>query len=165
MRNARIRTGAVGIVGLVVSAGTAQAQTLHFNFIIEGAQVVPAVNTPGIGVGDVFLNIQTNELRWNIGFTQLSGEVTAAHFHGPAPFGSNAGVQVDITSTEPITSPIIGMTTITAGQSADLQAGLWYVNIHTARNPGGEIRGQIVPAPGAIALLAGAGLFATRRRR
>ena len=165
MRNARICAGAIGILGLAVAAGTAQAQTLHFNFIIEGAQEVPPVNTPGIGVGDVFLDIQTNELSWNIGFTQLTGVAIAAHFHGPAPFGSNAGIQFDIGAVSGLVSPMIGLTTLSPAQSADLQAGLWYVNIHTARHPGGEIRGQVVPTPGALFVLAGAGLFATRRRR
>lgn len=165
MKNARIHTGAIGIVGLLVAAGTAQAQTLHFNFVIEGAQEVPPVNTGGVGVGDVFLNTQTNEISWNIGFTQLTGAPTGAHFHGPAPFGSNAGIQFDIGAVSGLVSPMIGATTLSAAHAANLLAGLWYVNIHTARHPGGEIRGQVVPAPGALFVLAGAGLFATRRRR
>jgi hypothetical protein len=39
-------------------------------------------------------------------------------------------------------SPIKGTATLTAAQSADLLAGKWYVNLHTAANGGGEIRGQ-----------------------
>jgi hypothetical protein len=70
----------------------------------------------------------------------LSGAATAAHFHGPADPGKNAGVAVPIT---PNTSPLEGSTTLTDAQAADLQAGRWYVNVHTAANPGGEIRGQL----------------------
>jgi CHRD domain len=162
VRNTRILTGAAG---LLVALGSAQAQTLHFNFVIEGSQLVPPVAGSGVGVGDVFLDTQTNEVRWNIGFTQLSGPAVAAHFHGPAPIGANAAIQVDIGAVSGLFSPMIGTTTISAAQSADLQAGLWYVNIHTALNPTGEIRGQVIPAPGALMVLAGAGLFATRRRR
>ena len=154
-----------GMGSLLVTVGAAQAQTLHFNFIIEGSQEVPPVVTPGIGVGDVFLDTQTNALSWNIGFTQLTGAATNAHMHGPAQIGQNAGVQIDIGAASGLVSPMIGNAVINAQQAADLKAGLWYVNIHTARHPGGEIRGQIVPAPGALCLLAGAGLFATRRRR
>ncbi len=41
-------------------------------------------------------------------------------------------------------APITGSATLTDAQLADLEAGRLYVNIHTAANPGGEIRGQIV---------------------
>ena len=153
-----------GIAALSLAAG-AVAQTLPFNFVIEGSQEVPPVNTPGIGVGDVFLNTQTNELSWNIGFTQLLGTATGAHFHGPAPFGQNAGIRFDIGAVSGLVSPMIGSTILSPAHAADVQAGLWYMNIHTVRHPVGEIRGQVIPAPEALAVLLGAGLFAARRRR
>jgi hypothetical protein len=43
-------------------------------------------------------------------------------------------------------SPITGGATLTDAQAADLTAGLYYFNIHTAANPGGEMRGQMLPA-------------------
>jgi len=55
-----------------------------------------------------------------------------------------AGVEVPITGD--LTSPITGSASVTDAQAADLRAGKWYVNVHTAANPGGEIRGQVVPA-------------------
>ena len=85
-----------------------------------------------------------------------------AHFHGPAePFelisgqlggtdldprqnphqlGTNADVTVVIT---PSTSPFEGSATLTDAQAAELMAGQWYVDVHTAAHPGGEIRGQL----------------------
>ena len=44
----------------------------------------------------------------------------------------------------PIVSPLQGSATLTDAQAADLMAGRWYVNIHTAANPNGEIRGQLL---------------------
>ena len=64
-----------------------------------------------------------------------------AHFHGPAMPGSNAGVVVPFPTAA---SPAEGMVNLTAAQATDLMTGKWYVNVHTAQNPGGEIRGQVL---------------------
>ena len=74
-------------------------------------------------------------------YAGLSGPATAGHFHGPASMGQNAGVVMPFASAA---SPIEGQQTLTAAQVDDLMAGKWYVNIHTAANPGGEIRGQVM---------------------
>ena len=80
-------------------------------------------------------------MTWRINYSGLSGPPTAAHFHGPAAPGANAGVAVPIPN--PATSPVQGPATLTDAQAADLLAGRYYINIHTAANPGGEIRGQV----------------------
>jgi hypothetical protein len=79
-------------------------------------------------------------LSWRITYSGLSGPPTAAHFHGPAQPSTNAGVAVPIPNVA--TSPQ-GSATLTDAQAADLLAGRYYINIHTAANPGGEIRGQV----------------------
>jgi hypothetical protein len=108
---------------------------------LTGAQEVPAVTTGGTGTIDTTFDKLTNVLTWTVTYSGLSGPVTAAHFHGPAAAGANAGVAVPFTGD--LSSPIRGKATLTNAQADDLKAGRWYVNLHTAKNPGGEIRGQL----------------------
>ena len=80
---------------------------------------------------------------WEISYSGLTGPAAAAHFHGPAAAGANAGVEVPI----PVgPSPMKGSATLTDAQLADFVGGKIYINIHTAANKGGEIRGQLTPA-------------------
>jgi hypothetical protein len=74
----------------------------------------------------------------------LTGKAVAAHFHGPAAVGASAPPVVPL--THKLISPIRGYTMLTAKQAADLEAGMWYFNIHTAKFPNGEIRGQVLSA-------------------
>jgi hypothetical protein len=110
---------------------------------LSGISEVPPVPTQGMGEAEVWLNKQTNVLKWKVIYSGLTGPATAAHFHGPAAAGVNAGVVVPF--QPPYTSPIEGQATITAQQAKELMSGLWYINIHTAANRGGEIRGQVLP--------------------
>lgn len=112
---------------------------------LSGASEVPPVMSNASGTVEASLNKQTNELSWTVTYSGLSGPATGAHFHGPAMAGANAGVVVPMTGS--LTSPIRGVASLTAAQVADLMAGKWYVNLHTAANPNGEIRGQIPARP------------------
>ena len=150
----------------------AYAVPILLNATIDGTQTVPGTGSPGTGAGAMSFETTTNLLSWSITWSGLLAPEVAAHFHGPAPPGVNAGVQVNFGGISGFTSPSVGATLITAPQAADLLAGLWYINIHTSLFPGGEIRGQVVrqtvPEPSTLALfaiaLAGLG-FMTRRRR
>jgi hypothetical protein len=108
---------------------------------LDAKQEVPPNGSPGTGSLEGRLDKTTNLLRWKVTYSGLTGPATAGHFHGPASIGQNAGVVVPFTNPA---SPIEGQQTLTAAQVADLTAGKWYVNIHTAANPGGEIRGQVM---------------------
>lgn len=112
---------------------------------LSGASEAPPVTSNGSGTVEANLNKQTNVLSWTVTYSGLSGPATAGHFHGPAMAGQNAGVAVPITGS--LDSPITGMATLTAAQAAELMAGNWYVNLHTAANPKGEIRGQVTVRP------------------
>ena len=145
---------------LVLWAAPAEGAVVNFNFPIDGTQQVAPVVTAASGTGLVTLDTTTNQLDWNITFSGLSSSETAAHFHGPAPIGANAGVQIAL----PLGSPKIGNQIITAAQEADVLAGLWYVNIHNQNFPGGEIRGQVIPEPMTLTLLLAGGILLLGRR-
>jgi CHRD domain len=121
--------------------GSKTSNIAAFTTQMRGANEVPAKAGNGTGQVDAVLNKDTNVFRWKVSYSGLSGPATAGHFHGPAEIGANAGVVLPWTG--PIASPLEGSATLTPAQAADLTAGKWYANIHTAANPGGEIRGQM----------------------
>jgi glucose/arabinose dehydrogenase/plastocyanin len=130
-----------GMVGSIeVSAPGAM---LEFQVTIDGQQVVPPIDTGATGTGTVTLDTGTNELSWQISYSDLEGNITAAHFHATAAYCEESGVEVTL-STD---NPIVGSTTLTDQQVEDLINGLWYVQIHTDLHPPGEIRGQVLPVP------------------
>ena len=109
---------------------------------MSGVQEVPPVATQASGNGEFLLNTNTNTLSWKVTYSGLSGEVTGAHIHGPAAMGANAGVMVPFTGNLNA-QPIQGEKQLTAEQATAIANGMTYVNLHTARFPGGEIRGQL----------------------
>ncbi len=110
---------------------------------LTGASEVPPVSTTGSGTVNATFNKETNVLTWRVSYSGLSGPVTAGHIHGPAMTGANAGVMIPFTGS--VASPFEGKATLTAAQVADLMAGRLYVNLHTAKHPGGEVRAQLTP--------------------
>jgi hypothetical protein len=108
---------------------------------LDGKSEVPPNASAGTGTADIDYDAASKKLTWKLTYSGLSGPATAAHFHGPAEPGKNAGVKVPIANAT--ASPVDGSATLTDEQAADLLAGKYYVNVHTATNPGGEIRGQV----------------------
>src|SRR5947209_17307033 len=122
----------------VAFAGPAFAEKLKAT--LDGKSEVPATTSAGKGTADIDYDPATKKLSWKLTYSGLSGPATAAHFHG-AEAGKNGGVAVAIPNAT--SSPAEGSATLTDAQAADLLAGKYYVNVHTAANPGGEIRGQV----------------------
>lgn len=136
------RTSLLAAVFTVGFLSAAAAAMIEYKATMTGKNEVPP--TTSTGSGDVLATLDTNtkKLTYTMTYMGLTGPATAAHFHGPAAAGVNAGVAVPI-GTNPA-SPTNGSVTLTDAQMKDLQAGKWYANVHTAANKGGEIRGQMV---------------------
>ncbi|MBR1172049.1 MULTISPECIES: CHRD domain-containing protein [Bradyrhizobium] len=123
----------------VAFAAPASAEKLKAT--LDGKSEVPANTSSATGTADLDYDAASKKLSWTVTYSGLSGPATAAHFHGPAEAGKNAGVAVAIPNAA--SSPVKGEATLTDAQAADLLGGKYYINIHTAANPGGEIRGQV----------------------
>ena len=139
MSNTRIMLATLALGAAVGFAGPAFADKMKAT--LDGASEVPPTTTAGKGAADIDYDPTSKKLSWKVTYSGLSGPATAAHFHGPAEADKNAGVKVPIPNAT--ASPAEGSATLTDEQAADLMAGKYYVNVHTAANPGGEIRGQV----------------------
>jgi hypothetical protein len=122
----------------ILAVAPVSAEMLAFKADLKGASEVPPTDSPATGTAQVDVDTATKEVKWTVQYSGLTGDATAAHIHGPAVVGENAGPVVDISGK--IES---GSATLTAAQIADLQAGKMYLNIHSAKFPDGEIRGQL----------------------
>jgi len=140
MPTTRTMLATLALGATIMFAGPAFAEKMKAT--LDGKTEVPPNASTATGTADVDYDAATKKLTWKLTYSGLSGPATAAHFHGPADAGKNAGVAVAIPNAT--SSPAEGSATLTDAQGADLMAGKYYVNVHTAANPGGEIRGQVM---------------------
>lgn len=129
--------GALSFLALLVS--TAGADVRYLYSALEGAQEVPPVPTPATGDGLYVLDDVLAILDYEITFQNLTSPENAAHFHGPALPGVNAGVLHGLA----LGSPKLGAWPLSVTNVSQLLGGLVYLNVHTNLWPGGEIRGQL----------------------
>ncbi|OGF05496.1 MAG: hypothetical protein A2W00_01320 [Candidatus Eisenbacteria bacterium RBG_16_71_46] len=154
-----------------IGASPVNASLTATNLPLNAAQQVPTNGSTATGTMNITVDTNANTLTYQITYGGLSSAETAAHIHGPAAPGTNAGVKHAL----PAGSPKNGVWNYPEPDEADILSGRMYVNIHTSTNPGGEIRGQIAPlVPGAsswglmalaAAMLATGGFVVLRRRR
>jgi hypothetical protein len=115
------------------------AEIVKYKVNMKSSEEVPPADSSGWGTAAITYDTNSRKLSWVVTYSTLTGEPTAAHFHGPAAKGANAEPVIDI--SDHIKK---GSAKLTKSQAADLKAGKWYLNIHTEKNPNGEIRGQVV---------------------
>ena len=134
---------ALGLVTAAAAWSGAQSAMVAYKATMSGTQEVPAVQSAATGTASVNLDTATKQASWTVTYNGLSGPPKAAHIHCGAAVGANGPVAVPIPNIA--TSPSQGSGAMTDAQIADLQAGKCYVNIHTDKNPNGELRGQLTP--------------------
>ncbi|HEY9066238.1 MAG TPA: CHRD domain-containing protein [Burkholderiaceae bacterium] len=142
-RGARTIAGSAMLVlaGCTMMGSSSGANTIGVSASLSAAAEVPPNASSATGSLQGSYNKDSKLLSWKLVYSGLSGPATMAHFHGPAMAGQNAGVVVPLTNPA---SAVESSATLTEAQAADLLAGKWYINVHTAANPGGEIRGQVL---------------------
>src|SRR5258708_38974561 len=134
----KIMLATLALGAAIAFSGTAFAEKMKAT--LDGKAEVPPNASAGSGTADIDYDPATKKLSWKVTYSGLSGPATAAHFHGPAEAGKNAGVALAIPNAT--ASPAEGSATPTDAQAADLTSGKYQVKVHTAPNPGGEIRAQ-----------------------
>lgn len=139
MSTTRTRLATLALGAAFAFAGPAFADKMKVT--LDGKAEVPANTSAGKGTADLDYDAASKKLSWKLTYSGLTGPATAAHFHGPAEAGKNAGVAVPIPNAG--SSPVEGSAILTDAQAADLMAGKYYINVHTAAHPAGEIRGQV----------------------
>ncbi len=137
-----LRSALAGLVcaGALALATPSMAAVIALKANLTAASEVPPNGSAGAGSVTATYDDATKKLTWKGSYSGLTGPATAAHFHGPAPSGKNAGVMVPISPNGP---SFEGSATLNDAQAKALMDGDIYVNIHTAANKGGEIRGQL----------------------
>ena len=139
MSNTKTMLATLTLGAAFAFAGPAFADKMKVT--LDSKSEVPPNTSAGTGTLTATLDKTSSVFTWKVTYSGLTGPATMAHFHGPAMPGANAGVALPFPSAA---SPVAGKATLTPAQVADLMAGKWYANVHTAANPGGEIRGQLM---------------------
>jgi hypothetical protein len=131
-------------VAAALVVAPAWAETLSFKADLAGSRQVPPVNTPASGTLTATYDTTTRKLSWNGTISRVSTPLMVAHFHGPAEPGQIAGVLIPAPGVSP--GAFVGSAVLNDDQAKALIAGQTYFNVHTAGNPNGELRGQVVKA-------------------
>lgn len=177
-------------IGLSAATPSAEAGMMFTSFL-TGNQEIPIVVTEAVGTAELDLNVSQTRLTMDITLFGLDldgartpsipeDDVTGLHIHR-APTGQNGGVVFGLIgpnndlNADVVIDPVAGTVssawdlaegngTTLGAEVPDLLVGGLYFNVHTVGYPGGEIRGQIIPEPATLALLALAAPGLWRRR-
>jgi hypothetical protein len=134
----------VGAVALLAAGCAAQMSSpapSGSNVMLNGNQEVPPVSTAATGSGTITA-LMDRSVTGTVTTTGVAG--TAAHIHMAAP-GGNGPVIVPLNKTGDNVWSVPAGIRLNDAQYEAYKLGNLYVNVHSAANPGGEIRGQLTP--------------------
>ena len=138
-------TLAIAVLGTGLAVSPALAQMAKKMTVdLSSKMEVPPNDSKASGKADLTFDAASKKLTWKLTAKDLIGDPVAAHLHGPAEVGANAGVLVNL-APDGLKLPLEGSATLTDEQATALMAGKTYINVHTPANKGGEIRGQVKP--------------------
>ena len=176
----------LAVCATLLATQSTEAQTIFFDLEGRaGVGLLPgnelgSISSSGSGgeLTGILFNVGTSVLTIDVGwgsvngFGDLTGNATGMHIHGPADFTSNAGIKYPLSTLTGYDNSLSsggfnGSVTIDSGDVADLLNGLFYINVHTLANGGGELRGnlvQVVPEPSSMLVLGLSGIAILVRR-
>ena len=117
-------------------------------FPLSAKQEVPVGTSAASGSARISYNHKTRMLSFTVSWDSLSGNPTGAHIHGMAGLGVSGNVKYDFSNSFPKTTSGTYSGSVTVDgvniKKDSMLDRLYYMDIHTSKNPGGEIRGQII---------------------
>jgi hypothetical protein len=131
---------ALACTAAIAFAAPAFAEMVALKADLKASAEVPPTGSNGSGTVTATYDTDSKKLSWTGSVSGLTGPATAAHFHA-GEVGKNGAVVIPISGADK--GSFEGSATLTDAQASDLMAGRWYVNVHTATNKAGEIRGQV----------------------
>jgi hypothetical protein len=131
---------ALACTAAIAFAAPAFAEMVALKADMKASSEVPPTGSSGTGTLTATYDTTSKQLSWTGKVSGLTGPATMAHFHA-GEVGKNGAVVIPISGADKGTFE--GTATLTDDQASDLLAGRWYVNVHTAANKAGEIRGQV----------------------
>ena len=124
------------------------ASAVPATVVLSGLAEKPTALT-NTASGDGTFSLDGSRLTFNVRYSGLSSPASAAHIHGPAASGANAGVMIDMAPYNGgafgQSGTLSGTINLTTAQRDAILNGSTYLNFHTAASPAGEMRGQIAP--------------------
>jgi CHRD domain len=149
LKSINITTPLVALALLLIGQAPCSAEIIKLTANLSGSEELPPISAKGSGALKGLYDTTTKKLSWSISYSGLTGPVTRADFHASAAAGEHAPIKVGI-DTAGVSSgmPIEGSANLTDRFEPPLDKALlngkFYINLHTADHPNGEIRGQIL---------------------